>query len=327
MRIVLITRFYKNGQTTHVTDLCKELARQGHDVLLIIHQLHDPTYSRWLRQTNIPYITTSDPSRMQKCIAKWLPHPDIIHNHSSHTLTVSTDLGQRLGIPSVTTVHYLNFGPLHLLSQQQAVILISHEMQQALRELPGPTYVVENGVPIPEPLPVKPWRQRALFLAQATPDKERNFANMTDSLLAWGWNVSSAGTWRHDGIIHHRWVNEITPMLQQANLVIGTGRAIREAMAWATPAWVLGAHSDGLVTPKNVAQLERTNFSGRSSKQAFSRSAAASFLKNPCPTEFQALGAFGYKHAKKYYSIQQMVERLLVIYEACITKSSVEEET
>lgn len=322
MRIVMITRFYRNGQTTHVTDLCMELICQGHEVLLIMNQLNDPGYSRWLRQTKIPYITTVDPARMQHCIAKWLPHPHIIHNHSAHTISIAITLSRLLNIPSVTTVHYRNFGSRNLLAEQDAIILISHEMQQIFGSVPVPTYVVENGVPIPPAVPARPWRQQALFLAQATHDKERNFKYMTESLLEWGWEIHSAGSWHHEGIISHHWVHEVSSLLKQANLVVGTGRAIREAMVWGTSAWVLGAYSDGLVTPENVAELERTNFSGRSNKQAFSRNEAALYLKKPSPEKLQALGAFGRKHAKGHYSIQDMVDKLLVIYKACILKYS-----
>ncbi len=322
LRIVMLTRFYRNGQTTHVTDLYRELVRQGHEVLLILTQLHDPEYSRWLRQTKVRYITTSNPARIEGYIAKYLPHPHIIHNHSSHTLSVAAALSQLLGIPSVTTVHYLSFRPINLLAKQKAIILISPEMRQVFGRLPANTYVVENGVPIPYPKPVKPWRRKALFLAQATEDKQSNFRSMTESLLAWGWEVSSAGTWRHDKITCHKWVNDVSPLLQEANLVIGTGRAVREAMAWGTPAWVLGAYSDGLVTPENVAELETTNFSGRSSKKAFARDEAALYLENPSPKELHALGEFGHRYASKHFSIQNMAKELFDIYEECIFKCS-----
>jgi len=323
LRIIITCQFYKNGQTTHVTDLCTELMRQGHQVLLIMNQLHDPGYSRWLRRAKIPYVTTSDPRKLKGCVERLLPAPQIIHNHSIHTLSTATALRDILNIPSITTVHYLNFKPSRLLDGQDAVILISSEMGKAFEQVKAPKHVVENGVPIPKlPAAKKPWNRRALFLAQKSPEKEVNFRNMTECLLAWGWKVSSAGSWRHEGVEFHGWVNEVGILLKQTDLVIGTGRAVREAMAWSVPAWVLGAYCDGLVTPENVAELEVSNFSGRSSKKPFSPQKAALHLKEPSPRELQTLGAFGRKHAEKHYSIQNMVEKVVEVYGKCVSKCS-----
>ena len=318
MRILLSTRFYKNGQTTHVMALCTELMRQGHQVLLIISHLNDPIFARWLRQKKIRYITTLDPLRLSKLVGKW--QPQIIHNHSSHTIGVMTVLGEQLWIPTITTVHYLQFEPISFLAEQDAVILISQEMSKHFH-LPVPTFVVENGVPLPQySRSTKPWHKEALFLAQVTPEKQKNFQEMSESLLEWGWNVSSAGNWHHKGIKQLGWVNEVGPLLGKTNLVVGTGRAVREAMASGSTAWVLGDYSDGLVTPKNVATLEETNFSGRSSRKAFCKKDAAKYLEKPTPQKMQALGSFGRKHAQKHYSIQSMVETLSTIYEKCIAE-------
>ncbi len=324
----MITRFYKNGQTTHVKDLCSELMRQGHQVLLIINEFHDPRYARWLKAAKIPYVTTTDPSKVEKCIQRLLPNPQIVHNHSVHTLPLASTLRDLLQIPSVTTVHYLNFDALELLHKQDAVILISLEMQKTFAHLASISYVVENGVVLPSQHPKRnPWRKRVLILAQVTPDKEENFRRMTNSLLAWGWDVSSAGNWYYKGITSHGWVNDVRALLRESDLVVGSGRAVREAMAWGIPAWVLGSFSDGLVTPENVTQLEETNFSGRASKEPFLQCNAASYLQNPSPVKMKELGAFGQERAKQHYSIGLMAEKLIGVYEECSSKCSREKQT
>ena len=65
-------RFYKNGQTTHVTSLGVELLRQGHDVLLVISHLHDPAFSRWLRRKGFPMLPPSIP-QASRLVSKWQP--------------------------------------------------------------------------------------------------------------------------------------------------------------------------------------------------------------------------------------------------------------
>ncbi|NMB21336.1 MAG: glycosyltransferase family 4 protein [Firmicutes bacterium] len=327
MRVILTTRFYKNGQTTHVTDLCTELMRQGHQVLLIINHLHDPPYARWLQETMIPHVTTTELGKLKKSIHRLLPQPHIIHNHSVRTLPLANTLGKIFQIPKVTTVHYLDFDA-NLLCTQDAVISISQEMQAQLKKLGITSHVIENGVRIPKQLSTRnTWKKAALFLAQVTPAKEANFRQMTESLLDWGWTITSAGNWSHRGVTAHGWINDVGAVLRDSDLVIGSGRAVRQAMAWGKPAWVLGTYSDGLVTPENIVQLEETNFSGRFSKQPFSRSKASVYLENPSPKEMQELGHFGRRHATEQFSIERMVKKLVLIYESCLLKSSGEKET
>ena len=279
----MVTRLYRNGQTTHVFTLCAELLRQGHHVFLLVSPHHDPIDLQWLQQTGIPYATTLNLTRLSKYLAQW--RPQIIHNHSAHTISAAITLSRLLQIPIVTTVHYLDFAPVDLLAKQDAVIFISSEMKANFEYLPVPTFVIENGIPLPQGHPtLKPWQRQALFLAQVTPEKEENFQMMSESLLAWGWQVTSAGNWRHKGIQNLGWVKEVQPLLRHSNLVIGTGRAVREGMAAGCAVWVLGAYSDGLVTPNNVGLLQQTNFSGRSSKKPFCPEKAAK-PRRPRPSQ------------------------------------------
>lgn len=311
MRVLVITRFYRNGQTTHVLTLCAELLRQGHQVFLIISQLDCPNYASWLQKLGIPYSKHDDPRRLSGLLHRW--QPDLIHNHSGHTLPASTRLGEILQIPTLTTTHYLDFEPKELLAKQAAVVVISKEMQD-LFQLPVPTFLVENGIPLPRKFGKSKFTKQALFLAQVSANKENNFAKMATSLLAWGWKVKSAGNWRYPGVSYVGWVNDVWPLLQQTDLVIGTGRAVREGMGSACAAWVLGEYSDGLVTPRNVQALRATNFSGRSQKMPFDQEKAASYLQDPDEELFHQLGSFGRDYAEKNFSIETVVRRLSHIY-------------
>lgn len=316
MRILIVTRFYKNGQTTHVVDLCSELIRQKHQVILIITHLYDPVYLGWLRDRKIPHLVTSDPYKLRKHIQEW--RPQIIHNHSAHTLQATLLLGRELHIPTLTTVHYLDFAPRELLQEQDGAIFISKEMEEHFGSLDIPTFVVENGITIPQGTPPRhSWKKRALFLAQVTKEKESNFQVMAQSLLEWGWTITSAGNWRYRGINSLGWVNDVSPLLRQADLVVGTGRTVREGMAHGAAVWVLGAYSDGLVTPENVEKLRRTNFSGRTTREIFSPKAAALDLREPSLERFSKLGNFGRQYAQEHFSLEAMVKKLIPIYQAC----------
>jgi hypothetical protein len=319
LRILVMTRFYRSGQTTHVFDLCSELLQRGHRVLLAISDLNDVVYLQKIKTEGFPHILTSHRESLRKQVAKW--GPDLIHNHSSHTLPTALYLGQQLNIPTVTTVHYLDFEPVDLLEQQAAVVLISREMREQFQSLQVPTFVVENGIRLtPLRTRTKRWRQRALILAQSTPEKQENFHCMSQSLLSWGWEVLSAGNWRLPGVKNLGWVHNVAPLVKQANLVIGTGRAIREGMAAGCAAWVLGAYCDGLVTKDNVCRLEEANFSGRTSKGRFVPSEAAPFLEQPEPEFFQALGKFGRRWAQLRFSSLRMVRSLEQVYDTALAQ-------
>ena len=62
MRILVMTRFYRNGQTTHVLDLCVELLHLGHRVLLAISDLNDVVYLQKLKVEGIPICSHPTPS-------------------------------------------------------------------------------------------------------------------------------------------------------------------------------------------------------------------------------------------------------------------------
>lgn len=321
MRILVMTRFYRNGQTTHVLDLCVELLHLGHRVLLAISDLNDVVYLQKLKVEGIPHLLTSDPKRLHKRLTKW--QPELIHSHSAHTLAAAIDLGRRLNIPTVSTVHYLDFDQKELLEKQTAVILISREMQARFADLPVPSFVVENGVRLGRLKPrTKRWRQLVLFLAQITPDKLENFRQLTQCLLSWGWEVMSAGNGQFPGVKYLGWVHEVAPLLRQANLVVGTGRAIREGMAAGCAAYVLGTHCDGLVTPENVRQLEVANFSGRTYGRQFDAASAAEVLQHPDPEQFLALGRFGRRYALQHFSSRKMTLAVEQVYFSALDRQA-----
>src|SRR5690606_14932516 len=142
-----MTRFYRNGQTTHVLDLCAELLELGHRVLLVLADLNDLVYLQRLKASGIPHLLTARPEALRKQLARW--GPELIHNHSAHTLPAALILGQALNIPTSTPVHSLDFEPTQPLLTQAAVILISREMREGCGELQLPCFVADEGVRVP----------------------------------------------------------------------------------------------------------------------------------------------------------------------------------
>lgn len=312
MRILVITRFYLNGQTTHVLALCQELIRQNHEVFLVISRIDHPGYLLWLRQKSIPHSGTHE-------ILNLLPrlqvfNPEVIHNHSAHTLHSALELGQLLGIPVVATSHYLDFEPSHLLDQTQTVIAISKEMGDQLLLENAPVVVIENGVPIPRVYPNRRRPKHAVFLARVTPRKQHNFQLTANSLKEHDWSISAVGNWRCPDVRFRGWQRDVFPELFSASLVIGTGRAIREGMASGCAGIVLGEFFDGIVTPECVKKLEYSNFSGRFSKTIPSSQDLQSLLDQLTPDYLEKLSSFGRAYAADHFSVQMMVTKLVNVY-------------
>ena len=312
MRILVTTRFYLNGQTTHVLTLCQELIRQNHEVFLVISGLDHPSYLLFLQEQRIPYSRTNEIMRLLPRLRVF--EPDVIHSHSSHTLQSSLELGQALGIPVVATSHYLDFEPRCLLEQAQTVIAISKEMKEQLTLNKAPVVVVENGVPIPPCRSHPPHAKHAVFLARVSRSKQSNFQMAADSFKKHHWEISVVGNWRFPGVLYRGWRRDVFPELTRASLVVGTGRAIREGMAAGCAAIVLGEYYDGVVNQENVKELEYYNFSGRFSKTIPSPDQLETFLKELTPEYIQELGNFGRAYATQHFSIQKMAASLLKVY-------------
>ncbi|HHY10363.1 MAG TPA: glycosyltransferase family 4 protein [Firmicutes bacterium] len=320
MRILIATSFYRNGQTTHVLSLCQELQRLGHKVFLIITRLGCPSYQQWLKEKGIPYSGTANPLKTIRLCRRF--RPDLIHNHSAHTLKAVIELGRLLKIPTLTTIHYLDFAPRDLLRQQKAAVVISREMKESLDLGQMPVFLVENGVPLFRNQFNKKKPRQALFLAQTPPAKKENFRIMAGELLAQGWQVISAGDWHHPGAKNKKWQIEIEPLLSQASLLVGTGRAIREGMAAGLAAVVLGEFFDGLVTPANAARLRKYNFSGRAFKKQLTPHRARRLLKKLTPAYLEELSSFGTKYARAHFSITAMAAELILVYQQILTEKT-----
>lgn len=318
MRILVTTRFYLNGQTTHVLALCQELTRQHHEVFLVIGGLDHPSYLLCLQELGIPYSRANEVMRLLPRLQVF--KPEIIHNHSAHTLQSSLELGQTLGIPVVATCHYLDFEPRCLLEQTQTVMAISEEMKEQLNLGKVPVVVVENGVPIPPTRPHPSHAKHAVFLARFSRSKQGNFQMAADSFRKHHWNISVVGNGRLSGVPCRGWRRDIFPELTRAALVVGTGRAIREGMAAGCAAIVLGEYCDGIVSQANVKALEYFNFSGRFSKIKPSPDQFETFLKELTPNHLRELGDFGRAYAVQHFSIQKMAAALLEVYHSVINE-------
>lgn len=321
MRILVLTRFYLNGQTTHVFSLCSRLIDAGHQPYLAAAGFHHPAYNQWLKAHRIPFTANTSLAFLDRLVAN--SQFDLIHTHSSHTLDAALILGQKYRLPVVATCHYLDFQPLAKLCEADRIIAISEEMRASLHLPAGKTVVIENGVDITQFRPRQRQQQarpQALIAARMTTAKEPGYIQLVQALIEQGWAVKSVGNWRPIslGIAYTGWKIDLSSEYETADLVIGTGRSIREGMAAGAAALVLGDYLDGIVEEANVEQLRRCNFSGRALKKVPDAENIAAELKQLSPARLRELQEFSLRYARQHFSDRDMVQAVLEVYQSCL---------
>lgn len=248
---------------------------------------------------------------------------DVIHTHSVHTLDLALELGKMHGIPVVATCHYLDFQPLKTLAKANKIITISQEMKNKLHLPHRKTVTIENGVDTALIRPAKKnnFQPYAVFLARVTQEKEPAFRKLTELMIEYGWRIMSIGNWRPNNpeIVSRSWQANIAPYLRRADLVIGTGRAIREGMVAGCAACVLGDYFDGLVTPDNVEPLRKYNFSGRAFKINLPHPSATKIFKSLSDEQnLREVQHFSYLYGKDNFTLKDMVQKTIAVYQSTL---------
>ncbi len=321
MKILILTRFYLNGQTSHVFSLCQELVRQKHEPYLAIEGLAHPEYALWLRKNKIPFTTRTEFKSLSRTIAS--QNFTLIHTHSAHTLKTALDLGQHYNIPVIATCHYLDFQPIELLAKATKIITISKEMYDFFDHLKNKTVIIENGIDTRnyKPKPKKLYKStprppKALIATRMTGIKEPGYINLVKILQKYNWSIKSVGNWRpfQLDIEHSSWQLDLSNIIPQADLVIGVGRTIRKAMASGSVAMVLGNYFDGIVTPENVAVLRDYNFSGRTLKQKPLEPILTKEISMLTSKTLGFLRNFGYQYGSQHFSQATITSETVKLY-------------
>lgn len=105
-------------------------------------------------------------------------------------------------------------------------------------------------------------------------------------------------------------------LLSTADIVVGAGRVVLEAMAVRKPVIVASSRFSGLIDKNTVTQIAQYNFSGRDSTDKTTQNnlyhAITFLLQNPHLQETAA--QFSYEYAKQHYSAEECVKRIEQIY-------------
>jgi len=253
-----------SGQFTHLCDLSGALGEMGVDVLLAfldngrkrsgfcLHKLKS------LPKASVRFFKTKNElERICQIVT-----PDLIHPHSSATLSLSSEVAGNYRMPLVITLHgvyyWQSFFPAAL-RRAFRIIAVGPAQADCVPAFARKVVIIPNGIDLDTFCPLDP-------LIIHTPLRIRWFGRTKGSLskgvVALDYAVAQL---RKEGLavdakvigdpggvgIDHLdklgWLENPVPYLQQSEIVFGHGRSVREGMACGNIGFLLGSGYGGLV--------------------------------------------------------------------------------
>jgi len=336
MRIMHIAETLNfGGLETQLITLCREFIRLGHQPF-ICSMVMSPEFQSHLDSAGINYIVESQPGeKIRNYIAQ--NGIQVLHGHPAATIHVSAALGAELNLPVVITYHGLYGWAWQAHQDISHFVCISQEVFDILNPDPlaaGKATVIQNGIDcdIFKPSGTVGTGNNILFIGRLDPDKYhavKTVINVLSSLPNIELSVAGSGPYYDQlrleapGFVKCLgYIADMPEVINKADIVIGTGRGIREAMACGKPAIALDfCGYDGLVTPGNIVPLEYQNFSGRSGRKLNEEYLLQDLLKLiGNPAAMAEIGQWSRQYAQEHYSSTTAALQHLVIYNQLITK-------
>lgn len=263
MRVLLLSRLFLSGQTTHVVSLARTLRRLGASVALVaagrIHPQAWHIYAPELSREGVDCVHLRTRAEIPETARRWAP--DLLHCHSSDLLAAACDAGEALKVPVVYTCHGLGLrARLADLKRAAAIIAVGPRVQQELsRAGITASYLVGNGIDVEHFRPGRKERELAVaYVGRIDSSKRRGLLELAHAIgVVPRAHLFVAG---NEGVSAPRctylgWVRDVAPLLGRCHALFGTGRAIREGMAAGCVGFVLGQRYGGMVTPQAVRAL------------------------------------------------------------------------
>lgn len=267
MRILLLNRWYPSGQTTHVDSLACALARLGHEVVLGLLGVRSAEQAARLftaeARGNVRMVARRT---MLDLYNELQPlEPDVIHAHSTSTWVLGGHLAEGTSAPLVVTSHGLGIGSFEeraVASQVRAVVCPgarTAEMAPRIFGSQARVHVIDNGIDLEHFVPKsKSATPRVVYLGRVDAGRRLGFDIFRGVAAKLSAEVLVVGTGPEDrsgnGASSLGWIRDSAEVLREADIVLGIGRSLREALACGAVGVVLGKSYHGIVTPERVAE-------------------------------------------------------------------------
>lgn len=268
--MLMVTRLFLSGQTSHVLQLIAALRRLGVAADLALSHPPPPSVAGPCRAAaaayGIDWTVHPTPSSLAARVAAG--RYDLVHAHSSHAWLPAARAATLSGRPLVLTAHGARLSRPELqpaLQRARLVIAVGHRFARELGPAARRVRVIPNGVDLerfrpherlsPEQPPAGPLRAAWFGREGETRRAVRCFALAARALQRRGIPVEAVliGPSRPcAGVPALGWLADPAPLLARQHVVVASGLALREAMAAGAAALLAGTRYGGIVWPARL---------------------------------------------------------------------------
>jgi len=303
------------GSEIYTMTLAKGLRKSGIDTI-VYSKFIGGVIEAELNRAGIPLVNDINKIKEEKF--------DLIHAH--HNINA---MELRYHFPDISMV-YMSHGVLPALEQPPFIdigidlfLAVSEEVRQNL---------INNGVPEERVLILRNMVDSELFRelrpVNKVPKKvlifsyklnEQTILEIKNSCKRLGLACIEAGNW--DNPVHYY---DLPYLMNDVDIVISSGRGIIEAMLCGRiPLVIDRGYMDGMVTPYNIRELMKCNFSGRRYRINFSRETFESEIEKYNHLYGQELR----KISVELFSADYLINRLVQIYIGVLLRREKEKHT
>lgn len=343
MRVVLAARFFFSGQTTHVVELARELARSGHRVAVLTtargHVEAWRAYQAPLAEVGVVTERVDDSAGMGRFCQAFAP--DVLHVHSSDLIGPCSELCDACGIPVVVTAHGLgvaeNAPRIH---RVHAVIAVGGNVRADLHRAglrrvvvitngvdtdrfspdgfsPGGRVELRRGVPSPITI---------AYVGRIDALKRRGLVELIEAVaLLPGARLLLASNERvnRPHVTSLGWQVDVAPLMAKSHVVVGTGRAVREGLAAGRVAMLLGEAYGGVVSPEHPGTRQGDGdgygFSARAGRPPRREEIRRDLIRVlQAESHYRGLCRWGRAFALRHFSLKAMAAAVTRVYAAAL---------
>jgi glycosyltransferase involved in cell wall biosynthesis len=285
----------------------------------------------------------------------------LIHSHTTLAFVVSLLTAKILGIPSVITLHNYRGMSLSLpfiFKNTDKIIVISKEIEEKILDLdidPKKITVIPNMIEVdntfvtePPPLNIPDIRSESVKIVTVSrldlykTDVPQNLLVTAERILnqypkrdiqiiivGGGSELAKLQTLGdqinqrlgRQAIVFTGFRKDAIHIISHADIVLGSGRVVLEAMALGKPTIVASAQFGGILDDKTFTQLAQYNFSGRNSTEKTSTGniyqAIITLLEN---NEYRfSVGKIAYQLVQTSYTADAVTTQIQYVYRQALT--------
>ena len=314
------------GLETYLYHLCRELIKRGHKIII------DCAYISPTLQGLFSFAKTYTGRTEEELVEIMRQNEvDLIHCQPFQSAVRTLVLHEQTKVPFVLTWHgayYMDNFP-YIAQKSEKVICVSEEIYDILLKkcplVEQKLVIIQNGIDINEfkPLPFQEETKEITFIGRDCSDRLAGLKYLVESVAKSPFQkINIVGFESKTELQSYQQCNfvgevaDVKEYIQRADIVVATGRGVREAIACGKPCLVLSHWGyDGILCPATFKKLEYANFSGRGLAEPLASERILDDLNLLTSTELRdKLGGYGRRLAEELYDIEKIANKTEIVY-------------